>query len=111
MLGVVYEFESVAVIKLIVGGVPIYFSNRPRRDFTEKFVMPYEYCLLEGNAHSLPSECRIERRKFSVLGHYIDSSAISIPTVSVTCSAVYLRHPTLLEHNHVQFVWVGVDSR
>ncbi|MBI3890094.1 MAG: serine/threonine protein kinase [Candidatus Wallbacteria bacterium] len=111
LVGAEYKFDSHAILKLVVSGLPVYFSRLPASYYTKAFEMPLERVLQDGML--LPQKHqKLAEARCTVAAHRLEPEMVSLDgDAAMEISQIHLSRPTLIDADRVWMIWLGFSAR
>ena len=106
LVGAHLHFDSTGILKMVVNGLPVYFSKRPTRQYAESYKLHVKYTSGRGGGFG-PAFHEYRCENVALLAHRIPPESISRRRVNVRVTSIWIVPPLFLERNAVQLLWLS----
>jgi hypothetical protein len=106
LVGAHLHFDSTGILKMVVNGLPIYFSKRPEKQYAKRYRLHVKRTSGRGGGFG-PAFHAYDAENVALLSHRFLPELVSRKYVTVDVTALWLLPPLFLERNAVQLIWAS----
>ncbi|MBI4871755.1 MAG: serine/threonine protein kinase [Candidatus Riflebacteria bacterium] len=106
LVGAHLHFDSTGILKMVVNGLPIYFSKRPARQYASNYRLDVRFTSGRGGGFG-PAFHTYHAENVALLAHRIPPQLVNQRRVTVRVTSLWVIPPLFLERNAVQLLWVS----